>query len=299
MTINRCILAIFLIAGLIGCTKDNPTQTDARLPVVPSMVAVERGMFMMGGDGAYDGKPIHAVTVGAFSIDAYEVTIEQWTAVRTWALAHGYTDAAAGESGGSFSGAFTAGTNDPVTSVNWYDVVKWCNARSEKDGLTPVYYTDSACTTVYRTGDLDLGTNNVAWSANGYRLPTEAEWEFSARGGIHTHGSIYSGGNTIGDVAWHSGNSGGITHPVGTKIPNELGMYDMTGNVWEWCWDLYEEYFEDAQVDPKGAPSGAYRVLRGGSFTNFSTYCRVAFRSGDVPGNRNGNHAFGFRCVKK
>jgi formylglycine-generating enzyme required for sulfatase activity len=128
-----------------------------------------------------------------------------------------------------------------------------------------------------------------------YRLPTEAEWEYAARGGNKSNGYKYSGSNTLGDVAWYDNNSGSKTHQVGTKQPNELGIYDMSGNVWEWCNDWYGAYSSGSQRDPAGASSGASRVLRGGSWINNSRLCRVANRSGDSSGVR--NYGLGFRLV--
>jgi formylglycine-generating enzyme required for sulfatase activity len=206
---------------------------------------------------------------------------------------HGYTDLPAGQQGSNSSG-----TNNPVTQVNWYDIVKWCNARSEKDSLKPVYYTDNAQTTVYQTGQLDLTPDAVKWTANGYRLPTEAEWEFAARGGTSSQGYTYSGSNTIDDVAWYSPPSGSATHTVGTKNANELGIYDMSGNVWECCWDLYGTYSSAALTDPKGATSSTTRVMRGGSIKYNSSGCRVTFR-GIIYPNDQGNGDVGFRCTNR
>ena len=119
-----------------------------------------------------------------------------------------------------------------------------------------------------------------------FRLPTEAQWEYAARGGYKSKGYTYSGSNAIDDVAWHWYNSDRTTHPVKTKAPNELGIYDMSGNVWEWCSDWYGDYSSAAQTDPTGPATGYYRVGRGGSWDNDATYCRVAFRGNSTPTNR-------------
>ena len=117
-----------------------------------------------------------------------------------------------------------------------------------------------------------------AMTGNNFRLPTEAEWEYAARGGNRSRGYQYSGNNNLSDVAWYDGNSGNKTHPVGTKAPNELGIYDMSGNVWEWCQDWYGDYSSSAQTNPTGPSSGSYRVCRGGSWNFNASYCRVADR---------------------
>ena len=129
-----------------------------------------------------------------------------------------------------------------------------------------------------------------------YRLPTEAEWEYAARGGHKANSTKYAGGNNIGSVAWYDDNSGYKTHPVGQKAANELGLYDMTGNVWEWCSDRYGEdyYSSGARTDPKGPSSGRNRVLRGDSWSNYGAgYCRVSYRNGTAPVFR--SYSFGFR----
>ena len=128
-----------------------------------------------------------------------------------------------------------------------------------------------------------------------FRLPTEAEWEFAARGGNKNKGCKYAGGNSLSNVAWYDDNSGGETHAVKTKAPNELGLYDMSGNVWEWCQDIYGSYSSSAQTDPKGPSSGSYRVLRGGSWSYGATYCRVSSRDDYSPDV--GYRDFGFRLV--
>jgi sulfatase modifying factor 1 len=288
----RRILTISLsMVFLVGCKKETATESTNDIPT--PMVHVLGGTFQMGSTiGSSDETPVHLVIVSSFYMDTTEITYEKWTAVYTWGLTHGYTDLPAGENGSNPIGA-----NNPVTFVNWYDVLKWCNARSEKDGFMPVYYTSSALDTVYRTGQLALAADSVKWTANGYRLPTEAEWEFAARGGMSSKGYNYSGSNNIDSVAWYLTNSGSNAHPVSTKGANELGLYDMSGNVWEWCWDWYGTYSASAQTDPKGSSSGTYRVLRGGSFL-FSDYlCRVADRNQSSPNNRL-SLVYGFRCVR-
>jgi len=255
------------------------------------MVQVTGGTFQMGGTVELVEQPVHPVTVGSFNIDKYEITYEKWTQVATWAATHGYTDLPAGQ-----NGYYPSGTNNPVTVVSWYDILKWCNARSEKDGLTPVYYTSNTLATIYRTGQVNLAVDAVKWTANGYRLPTEAEWEFAARGGTQSQGYTYSGSNTIDNVAWYNTNSGNHSHTIGTKSANELGIYDMTGNAWEWCWDWSGAYGASAQTDPKGATVGPNRVVRGGSFDYWDTTCPVAYRYSGYPGEQIGNR--GFRCVQ-
>jgi formylglycine-generating enzyme len=258
----------------------------------PSMVVVTGGTFQMGGTvGASDEMPVHSVTIASFYMDKTEITYEKWMDVRDWGLTHGYDDLPTG-SNGSNSG----GSNNPVTDINWYDILKWCNARSEMDRLTPVYCMDNTLSNSYRTGRLDLASDAVKWTANGYRLPTEAEWEFAAQGGTKSQGYKYSGSNTIDDVAWYFDNSGVNTHPVATKAPNELGLYDMSGNVWEWCWDWYGFYTDSPQTDPKGPTSGTFRVTRGGSFTYTAAGCRLANRDLNYPSHRNA--VIGFRCVQ-
>lgn len=147
------------------------------------------------------------------------------------------------------------GDNRPVESVSWDD----CQAFIRKlNALT--------------------GQN--------FRLPTEAEWEFACRGGNNSRGYKYSGSNYIDNVAWHDGNFGDKTHPVATKSPNELGIYDMSGNVWEWCADWYGDYSSGRQTNPKGPYDGSYRVCRGGGWINYARYCRSSFRNDDFPAAR-------------
>jgi formylglycine-generating enzyme required for sulfatase activity len=229
-----------------------------------SFVRVPGGTFRMGSDnGDSDEKPVHTVTVSAFYMGKTEVTQKEYQALM-------------GNNPSSFKG-----DNLPVETVTWLDAVAYCNARSRKEGLSPAY---------------TINGETVSWnrSANGYRLPTEAEWEYAAKGG-GKDSFEYSGGNSVDSVAWYSGNSGNKTHPVGTKQPNSLGLYDMSGNVWEWCWDWYDSYSSGNQTDPTGASSGTYRVTRGGSWGNDAALARSAYRDGDTPSGR--YYDLGFRLV--
>ena len=257
-----------------------------------SLVNVKGGTFRMGSStGDMNEQPSHTATVGSFGIDKYEITYEKWNDVRTWGMMHGYTDLPAGK-----CGFRPKGTGNPVTNVNWYDAVKWCNALSERDNLIPIYYIDRAHVFVYRTGELALTSAMVNWTANGYRLPTETEWEFAARGGTESHGYAYSGSPCAGDVANYTDSR---THSVGRSTANELGLYDMSGNVYEWCWDLFGRYPSAPAKDPKGNENGTDRVLRGGSFGGGDgTNCRVTYRYGGYyPSLR--SDVIGFRCVNR
>jgi len=228
-----------------------------------------------------------------FYMDRYEVTKTLWDAVRIWAEDNGYTDLPAG--GGKAA-------NHPVQSVNWYDCVKWCNARSQKAGLTPVYYTDDAMTQVYMTEN--VLEPYVMTSANGYRLPTDMQWHYAARGGVanrrfpwgdvdsiqHTRANYNSSNLYAYDTSETRGYhptyaSGGVpyTSPVGAFAPNGYGLFDMVGNVNEWCFDWYPGH------------EGTDRVIRGGGWVNNAKVSRFALRGRSIPSPR--DTAYGFRTV--
>jgi len=240
------------------------TTLYAKWVIIP-MTYVEGGSFQMGSSsGEYLESPVHTVRVGSFNIGAYEVTQAEYEAI-------------IGSNPSNWKGEQL-----PVDNVSWYEAVAYCNALSKREGREEAY---------------TINGENVScdWESNGYRLPTEAEWEYAARGGVESRGYIYAGSNTIGDVAWYSGNSGSATHEVGGKAANELGLYDMGGNVWEWCWDWITYYSSSPTVDPTGPTSGSHRVIRGGGWRDDAQAVRVTIRSNSWPSNRGSN--IGFRVL--
>lgn len=230
-----------IIYEFIGVREGGGNNNDAYLdsaylevikPGDPAMITVQGGT--LPSSSALAGTP-----VAAFEIGKHEVTRDEWREVRAWGLANGYTDLVDAVSG--------APGNHPLEDVSWYDAVKWSNAKSEKAGLMPVYMVGGS---VFRTGQ---SPPTVQREADGYRLPNEAEWEWAARGGTASKNYTYSGSNDVNTVAWYWENSKDGTKPVGSKEANELGIHDMTGNVWEWCEDFV---------------SGSFRPFRGGSWNN-------------------------------
>ena len=259
---------------------DYESRPPVQSEIPEGMTLIPAGPFQMG-DARVVG-PVHTVLVSAFAMDKWEVSIELWDSVRGWGNLHGYDLAA----GGSF------GAKHPVHSVSWWDVLKWNNARSEKEGKVPAYYVDAAMIQVYRSEDkVPAG---VKWDA-GYRLPTEAEWEKAARGGVA--GKLYPWGTDeiSAALANYDVSNKSETMPVGSYGANGYGLYDMPGNVWEWCWDWNGYYAQTAQTDPRGPSSGSYRVIRGGSWRYNAVPCQVADRNWDNPNHRNND--YGFRSV--
>ena len=283
----------------------NQTATATATPTaLPTAITIDSAVLISVPAGTFtqtDGTNSFSHTISAFKLGKYEVTYDLWYTVYQWAVSNGYTFANAGREGsaGTIGSAPTTAKYEPVTTVNWRDVIVWCNAYSQKSGITPVYCSDAGLTTSIKdstNGAFGSSINTTAgsydnpyvnWGAYGYRLPTEGEWQYAAS---YRDGSIwtpynyasgaavdYSDAAVTGLVAWYSANSGSVAQNVGGKTANALGIYDMSGNVWEWCWDWYGIY-PGAVVDYRGPASGSYRVIRGGS-CNYSAYSlQVGYR---------------------
>jgi formylglycine-generating enzyme required for sulfatase activity len=244
------------------------------------MVWVQGGTFELGKNlgtgGGSDSTPVSNVTLTGFYIGKYEVTQAQWQAVMDSLPSN-------------VSSNYGIGDAYPIYYISWYDMLVFCNRLSIMEGLTPAYRISDS------TNPDDWETSGTAWDAvtidsdsTGYRLPTEAQWEYAAKGGNPLApgwvGYTYAGSDTVGDVAWYEGNnSPSGTKPVGTTTKaNGLGIYDMSGNVWEWCWDWYGNYTSEDKFDPPGPDSGYSRVGRGGGYrysvANWTVEVRSVYR---------------------
>lgn len=239
---------------------------DAGCGLNMKMIYVEGGTFQMGAtpeqgsDAKSDEKPVHSVTLEGYYIAECEVTQEQWQKIMGTTI---YQQRDKKGSGWPIRGN---GPNYPMYYVSWHEAQKFCGILSEITGKT-------------------------------YMLPTEAQWEYAARGGNKSKGYKYSGNDYVEAVAWCSSNSGSTQHPVKVKKANELGLYDMSGNVWEWCYDWYGAYSSSSQSNPTGASSGQYRVLRGGSWGTYASYFRISTRYNNTPTSRFDGSGFRVVCI--
>ena len=287
-------LGILLLCGpLTGCGPKTPSESAQAVPpattapalaaasasAAPSvqpaatnaaaMVRIPGGKFMMGDKDEVDA-PLHEVTVRSFSMDKNLVTQEHFQRLM------------------GVNPSRWKGEQNPVEQLRWSDAIKFCNKRSEAEGLQPCY---------------NLTTLECNFEANGYRLPTEAEWEYACRAGTTTAYFFGDSPAKLGTYAWFDKNAGGHPRPVGQKQPNPWGLYDMAGNVWQWCNDFYKvDYYQESPPEnPRGPSQGPNRVLRGGAWRFGADSCRSGYRYNENPGQSDvcfGYDIYGFRCVK-
>jgi len=250
-----------------------PKPVEPSPPERPSLVElvdIPAGVFDMGSTEFDWSQPVHEVHVPAFRCMRYLVTRRLYKKII--GNDPGWPEGEADER--------------PVNQVSWYDAIEFCNRLSEKEGLQPCYHEEAG------------GMWQCDSSADGYRLPTETEWEYACRAGTQTRYSFSDDESELGDYAWFDKNSNGQPHPVGQKKRNPWGLYDMHGNVWEWVQDCYHDSYKDASADGSAWETGncQRRVLRGGSFGNWAWNLRSAYRGWNSPGSRGGYG--GFRCVR-
>ncbi len=281
------IFIMFMLIGIVLYAQNRDSvvskkSIDIKTKIGNSenFVYVEGGTFQMGSDEKFhssDEKPVHSVTINSFYIGKYEVTVEEF---EKFISATGYeTDA----SKTGWSVVWNGSKWEKKIGADWYCEVGG-NRRNVEENRHPVIHVSWNDAVAY-----------AKWA--GGRLPTEAEWEYAAKGGNKNSSYKYSGSNNAGDVAWYKDNSGGKTHEVGTKQPNELGIYDMTGNVLEWSQDWFGiDYYESSpNNNPKGPSTGEYRVLRGGAWNDIDKYCFTTYRARYYPHSTYYNS--GFRLV--
>ncbi len=270
-----------VLAMLFGCRRsktDNLESADKAAKVIETssgveMVQIPGGWFSMGSKGGDpDEAPVHKVWIEPFLMDRYELTQGQ------------YTKLVIGNP------SCFKDPQRPVEQVRWVEAMLYCNARSLAEGLEPCY---------------DEETRECNFQASGYRLPTEAEWEYACRAGTKTDFSFGSSGRALGKYAWHKENANKRTHPVGHKKPNPWGLFDMHGNVGEWCNEKYDKnyYKRSPEKNPRGPSDGKEYVVRGGAWNSSADSCRSAYRSGESPGSF-ADACFerpdiGFRCVRR
>jgi len=290
------ILAAVLALAFTACPGPDQSPPPPPPPPPTDFVRVGGGTFQMGSpegtpNSQANERPVRSVTVSGFYMSRFQVTQGEWYDVM-------------GARPSWFTGVNWR--NLPVEQVSWYDAIVFSNRLSIQSGLTPAYSIGGSTNPddwgpVPYWDDWDIlaiwDAVEIVPGSTGYRLPTEAQWEFAARGGIVCQGNYtFSGSNTAADVAWYRDNSGNRTHEVGTRQPNALGLYDMSGNVWEWVWDWFGPYPNAAQTNPTGPAASDARVFRGGSWFSAPGNARSAFRDYVNPDFR--FTAIGFRVVR-
>jgi len=283
--VSARVLILLVPLGLLigGCrpSEEHSRPSQPAATVAPEkittklgveMVHLPAGEFLMGNDeGEDDETPAHSVRLGAFYIDVCEVTQEDYLKLT-------------GKSPSKFKGA-----QRPVDQVSWLDAIQYCNMRSLREGFKPCY---------------NPATLACDFTADGYRLPSEAEWEYACRAGTATRWSFGDSAAKLAEHAWFKANADKTTHPVKEKAANPWGLYDMHGNVSEWCNDFYAEGYDpqDPGQDPCGPDSGEMRVVRGGCWATSDESCRSSARGSESPGFVDvcfKREAYGFRCVRK
>jgi formylglycine-generating enzyme required for sulfatase activity len=263
-------MSCFFFSTISLGAKPPTSPKEVTTPSGIKMVLLPGGTFTMGDDDGEVDEPEHEVTVSPFYVDKYEVTQEEYERVM------------------GANPSKVKSKRNPVEQIRWSDAVRYCNARSEAEGLEPAY---------------DLRTWTCRFEANGYRLPTEAEWEYAARAGTDTAFAFGDSADAAPQYAWFEANARGKPKPVGVRKANAWGLHDMHGNVWEWCNDFYkvDYYAESPGEDPKGPDAGEKKVLRGGCWNSSADACRSAYRYNENPAYTDacfGYDIYGFRCVR-
>jgi len=268
------IVTCFVLVSMLAATDTGSCQTPRKVKTKLGieMVLIPAGEFAMGNaQGRPDEKPVHKVKVASFYIDTHLVTQEQYEMLM------------------KTNPSRWKNPKNPVEQIRWSDAVRYLNARSQAEGLEPCY---------------DLKTWKCDFGANGYRLPTEAEWEYACRSGTKTKHFFGDDARKLGVFGWYKENAGSRPRPVGQKLPNPWGLYDIYGNVAEWCNDHYQlDYYKSsASVNPRGPASGKTRVLRGGSWDSPASQCTNSYRDKNNPGYADvcfGYDVYGFRAVRR